>query len=51
MGQLLKETERQKPGEYKRLPDVTVPPSLAELGITKRESSQALANWQSQSNN
>ena len=44
MGQLLQETERQKPGEHwgkKRLPDVTVTPTLAELGITKRESSDA----------
>ncbi len=44
MGELLAETERQSPGEHwekKRSPDVTVTPSLADLGITKRESSQA----------
>ncbi len=41
MGQLLKETERQKPGEYQRSPDVTVAPSLSDLGLTKRDSSEA----------
>ena len=41
MGQMLAETERQKPGEYKRLPDVTVCPTLADLGLTKRDSSEA----------
>ena len=41
MGELLLATERQKPGEYQRSHDVTVAPSLAELGISKRESAQA----------
>jgi len=41
MGELLKKTERQKPGEYKRLHDVTVSPTLAEIGVSKRESAQA----------
>lgn len=43
IGELLKETERQHPGEYQRLPDVTVriPPTLSELGLTKRESAEA----------
>ena len=43
MGELLQETERAKPGPDKkdRLPDVTEPPTLAELGLTKRESSEA----------
>jgi len=41
MGELLKKTERQKPGGYKRLHDVTVSPTLAEIGVSKRESAQA----------
>jgi hypothetical protein len=41
LGELLKETERQKPGEYQRLPEVTVAPSLKDLGLTKKESSEA----------
>jgi len=43
MGEMLKQTEREKPGPEKqdRLPGVTEPPTLAELGITKRESSEA----------
>jgi len=45
MGQMLKETERAK-GELKRGPVVTTrnhgdPPTLATLGITKRESAEA----------
>ncbi|MBM4322975.1 MAG: hypothetical protein FJ115_05375 [Deltaproteobacteria bacterium] len=32
-----RETERQRPGEYQRSHDVTVAPTLSELGITKRE--------------
>jgi hypothetical protein len=44
MGMLLRETERQKPGEYQqRLHEVTVAPTLAELGLTKRESAEAQA--------
>ena len=42
MGEMLKDTDRQKQGEYQRLYDVTVAPTLAELGITKRESSEAV---------
>ncbi len=44
MGEMLAETERQKPGEYrKRSQDVTVcpPPTLTELGLTKNEASRA----------
>jgi hypothetical protein len=43
MGEMLKATERAKPGPDKkdRLPEGTEPPTLAELGLTKRESSEA----------
>ena len=44
MGEMLQATERQQPGEHwqkKRLPRVTVSPALTDLGITKRESSDA----------
>ena len=41
LGQMLKETERQKPGEYQRSTEMTVAPTLAELGLTKNESSEA----------
>jgi hypothetical protein len=42
MGEMLRETERQKPGQYQqRLHEVTVAPTLADLGVTKRESVQA----------
>jgi len=41
-GELLKETPKQKPGEYKRSHAVTVTPTLAEIGITKNQSSK----WQ-----
>lgn len=34
-------TEHQKPGEYQRSHDVTVAPTLEDLGITKWESSEA----------
>lgn len=46
MGEMLKETERQKPGEYQRSLVATVAPSLSDLGLTKRDSSEAqlLAN-------
>ena len=53
-GEMLKETEKQQPGDYKRshdvtvqippgpekdrLHDVTYPPSLDDLGITKMQS-------------
>jgi len=39
MGEMLKETELQKPGEHwkkKRLPRDTVIPTLSELGLTKK---------------
>jgi len=41
MGEMLTQTERQKPGEYQRLHIDTVAPTLADLGLTKRESSEA----------
>jgi len=41
LGEMLAVTERQRPGEYQRSPEVTVAPTLAELGISKRESSEA----------
>ena len=41
-GQILKETEKQKPGDYKRSKATTVPPTLKEIGITKDQSSK----WQ-----
>jgi hypothetical protein len=46
MGELLRDTERAKPGDHwkkKRSQDVTVIPTLAELGITKNESSRSQA--------
>ena len=44
-GEMLKETERQKPGEHwqkKRSHDVTVTPKLSDIGINKSQSSR----WQ-----
>lgn len=43
MGEMLRETERAKPGPEKkdRSPYVTDPPTLASLGLTKRESAEA----------
>jgi len=38
MGELLGEMDKQGPGEYKRLHDATVEPSLSELGIEKNQS-------------
>lgn len=46
LGEVLAMTEKQKPGDYrKRSAEVTVPvpPSLADLGISKNESSDAQA--------
>jgi hypothetical protein len=44
MGEMLRETERQKPGQYQqRSLAMTVAPTLDELGLTKRES----ASWAS----
>lgn len=45
-GELLKETPKQKPGEYQRSQLVTVAPTLEEIGITKNQSSkwQKIAN-------
>ena len=46
LGEVLSESEKQKPGQYQqRCAEVTVaiPPTLAELGLTKRESSDAQA--------
>jgi len=37
-GELLKQMEKQKPGEYQRLHDATVAPSLKDLGIEKTQS-------------
>lgn len=37
IGSLLKEQEKQRPGEYQRSHDVTVAPSLADQGITKMQ--------------
>ncbi len=42
LGEMLAAMEKQGPGEYKRSHDVTVCPSLADLGITKMQSSR----WQ-----
>ena len=39
---MLKEMEKQKPGEYQRGHDVTVVPSLKDLGIHKKQSQR----WQ-----
>ena len=47
MGEMLKDTERQKPGQYKQSLNgnqsepFEIPPTLAELGLSKRESSRA----------
>lgn len=41
-GEMLRETERQKPGEYQRSHDVTVAPKLSNIGVTKSQSSR----WQ-----
>lgn len=41
VGEMLLRTERQRPGEYKRLHHVTVWPTLSALGITKRENAEA----------
>ena len=44
MGEMLQATARQRPGEYQqdqRLHPVTIAPTLADLGITKRESADA----------
>lgn len=42
MGEMLVQTERQKPGQYQqRLHDDTVAPTLSDLGLTKRESAEA----------
>ena len=41
-GEMLGEMEKQGPGEYQRSHDVTVAPSLAEIGISKMQSSR----WQ-----
>jgi len=44
MGEMLKNSELQKPGDHwkkKRLQEDTVIPSLSELGITKRKSADA----------
>jgi len=38
MGELLGDMDKQGPGEYKRLRDATVPPSLRELDIEKTQS-------------
>lgn len=37
-GEILRETPKQKPGQYQRSHDVTVAPSLADLGIEYMES-------------
>lgn len=41
LGRMLKETPRQKPGEYQRFPNSTVAPSLATLGLDKKTSKLA----------
>ena len=44
MGELLADSERQGPGQYQtkqRSSDITVAPSLADLGLTKNESARA----------
>ena len=41
LGNMLKETPRQKPGEYQRYQMGTVAPSLNDLGIDKKVSSLA----------
>jgi len=46
LGRMLKETPRQRPGDYQRLPNSTVAPSLADLGLDKKTSklAQDIAN-------
>lgn len=48
-GELIGEMPKQRPGEYQRSHDVTVAPSLADIGITKMQSSrfQAVASLRS----
>jgi hypothetical protein len=46
-GELLKEMEKQKPGEYQRFHDGTVAPSLKDLGIEKTQSMR----WQHETTN
>ena len=41
-GELLREMPKQGPGEYQRSHDATAAPSLADLGLTKSDSSR----WQ-----
>jgi hypothetical protein len=41
LGELLRTTEKQKPGDYKRSHGATVQPTLKSQGITKSESSRA----------
>ena len=41
IGELLEATERQHPGEYQRYQKSTVAPSLSDLGLSKKESSNA----------
>lgn len=43
LGEMLRETDRAKPGPDKkdRSHDVTDPPTLSSLGLTKRESAEA----------
>ena len=43
-GEMLREMDKQKPGEYQRSHDATVAPSLEDLGITKSTSSR----WQAE---
>ena len=42
MGEILGASPRQRPGQYQRSHDVTVAPALAEMGISKMQSSR----WQ-----
>jgi len=42
MGEILGASPRQRPGQYKRSHDVTVSPTLAEMGVSKMQSSR----WQ-----
>jgi hypothetical protein len=44
MGEMLKEMPKQKPGEYQRLHDVTVAPSLKDIGIEKHQSARYQKN-------